>query len=127
LAARYGLSEASLRRHKAEHLPQALARAHDVLEASTATDLLSQVQELQERTLRILEQAEGRGNVKVALQAIREARGNLELLGKVAAAMAIEQQRQEQERRGNDTSGPYHHLPVLQLVDMEIRRLEAEL
>jgi len=49
-----------------------------------ADDLLAQVRDLQVRTMAILDKAESsRGGLRTALQAIREARGNLELLARL--------------------------------------------
>jgi hypothetical protein len=76
----FGVSESAVRRHKANHLPAALAKAQDAEEASRADDLLRQVRALQSKTLSILLAAEGAGDLRTALGAIREARGNVELL-----------------------------------------------
>ncbi len=83
LAAKYRVSEDALGRHKANHLPAALVKAHDSEEVSRADDLLGQVRNLQGRALAILEKAEAAGELRTALGAIREARGNLELLAKL--------------------------------------------
>ena len=79
VASLYDVSEAAVRRHKANHLPARLVMA---AEAAEAGNLLSQVQDLQGCALAILDKAEGTGNLRTALGAIREARGNLELLAK---------------------------------------------
>jgi hypothetical protein len=52
-------------------------------EVAEADDLLGQVQDLQARTLSILEAAEATSEHRTALGAIREARSNLELLAKL--------------------------------------------
>ncbi len=84
LAGRYRtIDERALRRHRSNHLPAALARAHEAEEATRADDLLSQVRDLQDRALAILGKAEDAGELRTALGAIREARGNLELLAKL--------------------------------------------
>lgn len=77
------IDERALRRHRANHLPAALTKAHEAEEVSRADDLLSQVRDLQGRALSILETAEATGELRVALGAIREARGNLELLARL--------------------------------------------
>ncbi len=83
LAAIYRVSDDSLSRHKAKHLPAKLVMAQAAEEVAQADDLLSQVQDLQSRTLAILEAAEGTEQHRTALSAIREARSNLELLAKL--------------------------------------------
>ncbi len=83
VASLYDVSEAAVRRHKANHLPAKLVMAQAAEEVAQADDLLGQVQDLQKRTLAILEAAEGTKQHRTALSAIREARSNLELLAKL--------------------------------------------
>jgi hypothetical protein len=83
LAEQYGLTEASVRRHKDTHLVRTLALARKSPEVARADTLLDQVKDLQARTLAILDAAEEAGERREALAAIREARGNLELLAKL--------------------------------------------
>ena len=87
VASIFDLSEASVRRHAAKHLPESLAAAVDAELVANGDDLLNQVRELQRRTLAILERAEEEGDHRVALRAIREARGCLELLGRLAGEL----------------------------------------
>jgi transposase-like protein len=87
VAKRFGLSESAVYRHKTEHLPAHLLKARDVEEAARADDLLEQVRDLQSHALDILERAEKAGDLRTALAAISQARGNLELLGKLAGEL----------------------------------------
>jgi len=57
--------------------------AEKAAELVEADNLLDQVGDLQRRALAILDRAEEAGELKTALSAIREARGNLELLAKL--------------------------------------------
>ena len=84
VAKRFGLSESAVYRHKTEHLPAHLLKAKEVEEVAQADDLLDQVRHLQAHALDILECAEKAGDLRTALAAISQARGNLELLGKLA-------------------------------------------
>ncbi len=86
IAGRFSLSRSSLSRHK-KHLSSGLTKAKKAAEISQADDLLAQVRDLQTRALNILDAAEGSGDLRTALGAIREARGNLELLGKLAGEL----------------------------------------
>ena len=79
LVAKYRVSKDALSRHKANHLPDVLKKAQEAKEAVRADDLLSQVRELQSRTLAILEEAHDTGEHRTALAAIGQARANLEL------------------------------------------------
>ncbi len=83
----FGVSESAVRRHKGNHVPATLAKAEEAKEASRADDLLGQVRALQGKTLGILLRAEGAGDLRTALGAIREARGNVELLAKLSGEL----------------------------------------
>ncbi len=83
LARVYSLSESAVRRHKGNHLPATLAKAHEAEEVAHADGLLADVRSLQARTLAVLEAAELSHEHRTALAAIREARSNLELLAKL--------------------------------------------
>src|SRR5215203_1618150 len=87
VAKRFELSESAVYRHKTEHLPAKMLRAKEVEEVAQADDLLEQVRDLQAHSLGILERAERAGDLRTALAAISQARGNLELLGKLAGEL----------------------------------------
>jgi hypothetical protein len=89
IAAKYrDISEDALGRHKANHLPAKLVMAEKAKEVAQADSLLDQVRDLQGRALAILDQAEMSGDLRTALGAIREARGNLELLAKLLGELS---------------------------------------
>jgi hypothetical protein len=83
VASLYDVSEASVRRHKSNHLPAKLVMADKASEVAEADNLLDQVQHLQQSTLDILAEAEQSKQYRTALSAIREARSNQELLAKL--------------------------------------------
>jgi hypothetical protein len=83
IARRFAVSKDALGRHAKEHLPELLSQAHRAEEAARADDLLRQVTELQSKTLNLLLKVEEAGELRTALTAIREARGNVELLAKL--------------------------------------------
>jgi hypothetical protein len=83
LVAKYRVSKDSLSRHRANHLPAKLVMAEKAAEVAEADTLLDQVKNLQGRAYAILDKAEEAGELRTALSAIREARGNLELLAKL--------------------------------------------
>jgi hypothetical protein len=87
VAKRFELSESAIYRHKTEHLPAHLLKAREAEEVAQADELLDQVRYLQGRALEILERAEKAGDLRTALAAISQARGNLELLGKLAGEL----------------------------------------
>ncbi|MHC9540426.1 MAG: hypothetical protein AB9903_12990 [Vulcanimicrobiota bacterium] len=96
----YDISEDALTRHKKSHIPELLAKSQEIQEQKAALiteavqekeaqetgqadSLLTQLKELMTRTERIFTKAEEAGDLRAALQAIREGRGNIELLGKL--------------------------------------------
>jgi hypothetical protein len=75
IARTYGLSEDAVSRHvSGGHISGLIALAADAERAARADSLLDRIEALQSRTLAIH---------RTALAAIREARGNLELIGEV--------------------------------------------
>jgi transposase-like protein len=87
VAKRFELSESAVYRHKVDHLPAHLSKAREAEEVARADDLLEQVRDLQAHALDILGRAEKTGDLRTALAAISQARGNLELLGKLAGEL----------------------------------------
>jgi hypothetical protein len=87
VAKRFRLSDSAAYRHKTEHLPTHLLKAREVEEVAQADNLLDQVRNLQTHAVDILERAEAVGDLRTALAAISQARGNLELLGKLAGEL----------------------------------------
>jgi hypothetical protein len=87
IAKRFGFSESAVYRHKTEHLPAHLLKVKEAEEIAQADDLLEQVRHLQAHALDILDRAEKAGDLRTALAAISQARGNLELLGKIAGEL----------------------------------------
>jgi hypothetical protein len=101
IAQRFGTSAAALCRHQADHLPATLVQAKQAAEVARAGGLLDHVRLLADRTEDLYQQAtdilrdakEG-GDSRTALAAIREAaaatreaRGHLELLGKLSGEL----------------------------------------
>jgi len=79
-----GLTHPSVIRHRENHLPTTLLKAQEAEEIADADNLLAEIRDLQRKTYGILEKAEAAEDLRTALGAIREARGNLELLAKLA-------------------------------------------
>ena len=85
IAAHYAVSEQAVRRHKADHLPAHLARAHEVEEVANADNLLSRLRELNQETAAILKEArkEGSRDNELALKAIARVEKQIELEGRL--------------------------------------------
>jgi hypothetical protein len=102
VARRFGLSKDSVARHKRVHLPQALIRAREAEAIAHGDDLLTQMNGLNARTLKVLGQAEAAGDDRTFLAAVREARGNVELMCRMIVAIKAQTPREgesEEEER----------------------------
>lgn len=83
IANKYKVGTQSIIRHKKVCLPgliEAMRMATGIVESRS---ILEQMQTLHQRCLSLLTRAEKSGDIETALHAIREARGNLELLGRL--------------------------------------------
>ena len=87
IARQYGVSKDALIRHHDNHLPTELTKAKEAEEAAHADTILAQVQDLRDRAMTILDTVEKDKDWSIALGAIREARGCIELLGKLAGKL----------------------------------------
>ena len=83
IATQFSLSEASVRRHKADHLPPHLAKAEAAKEAAQADDLLTKVTGIEREARRIAKKAEAAGDLRTAMSGIRELARLVELLAKL--------------------------------------------
>jgi hypothetical protein len=90
IAKQFSVGSTAVFRHK-DHVSKTLVKAAEadaeIREITRGEDLLQQVRDLNQRTLRILRDAETTGDSRTALAAVREARGNAELLCKMLVAM----------------------------------------
>lgn len=80
LAQQYDVTEQAIRRHKAEHLPDALVQAGAAQEVARADMLIQQAEALYSKAVGVLRKAEKANELRTALMAIREARETLALL-----------------------------------------------
>lgn len=83
IARRHAVGPDALQRHKVNHLSPAIRR----VQAQRGGRLLNRVERLIERTEAILTAAEESGRVSVALQAVREMRELLRLLGNASGEL----------------------------------------
>ncbi len=88
IAERCSVSVTALHRHKGGgHIARVLTQAREVEEIARADTLLDQVHDLLNRASAITDQAEKAGDLRTALQGIREVRGVLELLARVTGEL----------------------------------------
>src|SRR3954452_24798520 len=83
IADHWSVSKTELMRHRNYHLPVSAIVAQEAEEVTCSNDLLDEIRDLQQRTQATLEKAQEDEELGVALQAIREARDNLELLAEL--------------------------------------------
>jgi hypothetical protein len=83
IADRWSVSKTELMRHRNQHLPVSALTAQEAEEVTHSDDFLDEIRDLQERTQGALERGQKAEELSVALQAISEARDNLELLAEL--------------------------------------------
>ena len=111
-------------RHQQGHLPATILKAREVQELAHADGLLAQLQSLQQKALEILARAEGTGDLRSALAALRELRGTVELTAKLTGQMAGQGAQNSQTAQYR----PYKDVPfedLVALVDKLDRLQEA--
>ena len=101
IARQFGVSKDAAVRHHDEHLPAALIRARQADETAAADDLLGQVRTLRGHALDILAatKAGEDKDYRVALGAIRELRGCVELFVKVRESQDLAERLDALEER----------------------------
>jgi hypothetical protein len=87
IAERFGTSASALTRHKAEHIPAAMAQARSAAEVAQADGLVDQLVRLRADARRIEEKAEETGDLRTALMGIRELVRILELTAKLVGEL----------------------------------------
>ncbi len=87
IARQHNVSKDALLRHHDDHLPAALVKAQAATEAAQADALLAQVVDLRDKALDVLDTAQESEDLRAAIGAIREARGCVELLAKLAGQL----------------------------------------
>lgn len=87
IAGQHKVSKSSLDRHRAEHIPAALARAKDARNEAQGDSLLQKMRTLDARAIGIATKAENRGDLRVAMSGIREQARLVELQAKLAGQL----------------------------------------
>jgi hypothetical protein len=83
IAARHGLTEQALRRHKNRHLPALLAKAQEAEEIMDANDLLGRLRALNREVAEVLREAKQVKDHDLRLKAIARAEKQIELEGRL--------------------------------------------
>jgi hypothetical protein len=83
IAGQHSVSRSALHRHKKHHLPPKLAKAEQAQEVAQADDLLEELGKLRRITWAILGKALAANDLKTTLQAVAQAKSNLELMARL--------------------------------------------
>jgi hypothetical protein len=88
IASQYRVGYMSVHRHKeAGHIPASMVKAEEAKEIAKGEDLLEWTKGILGKAVSYMNQAEAAGDLRTACSAIREARGCVELLGKVTGEL----------------------------------------
>jgi transposase-like protein len=87
ISRQYGISEQSLMNHERKHLSHQLAAAWQGKQEGESLDLLREIETLLQKSKAILEKAEQDEKYALALSAIRESRGVIELMINVSFSL----------------------------------------
>ena len=85
-------------RHQQDHIPATLVKAQEAREVAHADTLLDHLQCLQQKALDILAEAEGAGDLRTALMAVREVRSTMELTAKVTGELVNRKDSSDSQR-----------------------------
>lgn len=102
IADRFGVSKTALIRHRDNHIPklvQAAEGARTAQEATSGAALIEELDRLLSRAKAILDAAEQDGALRVALQAIREARETIKTCAELAVTTELEARIEALEER----------------------------
>ena len=83
IAAQYDLSEAAVRRHSRDHIPELLLKAYEAIERDDAEDLAGELVRVKTDVHRLRAKAEEEGDLRTALLGCDKALKALELQAKV--------------------------------------------
>jgi hypothetical protein len=87
IADRFSVSKTALMRHRAEHIPQAVAEAQEAREEAQALDVVKQLKAINGAALAILHEARATHDHEIALKAIDRVQRQLELQAKLLGAI----------------------------------------
>jgi len=101
IAERFGVSTTALARHKKRHIPQLVRAAESIQatqEATSGAALMDELEALRGRVRAILDKAEERDELRVALQAVRELRECIKAQAELGVQAELEARVDELER-----------------------------
>jgi len=100
IAERFGVSTTALARHKKGHIPrlvEAAQAAEGAQAVASGRELIDELEALRGRVRAILDRAEAGGELRVALQAVRELRETIKAQAELGVAAELERRVDELE------------------------------
>ena len=92
IAQKYALSWNSVDRHKKNHLPATLKPSYSAQEICRADNLLSELNSIRERTLKLLDRCESENELKVIPSYLREFREQIRILAELEGKLIAQPQ-----------------------------------
>lgn len=83
VAVRFGLTESTIRRHSAEHIPDALAKSQQAADVARADSLIDRLRGLGKTTMEVLKEARDEKDGEIALKAIARCEKQIELMARL--------------------------------------------
>lgn len=123
----YEVSASSVRSHAENHISRQLVKSQEMKQAVESAGLVTEIEDLLRRSKKILNSAERDGKLAIALGAIRETRGTLELMAKICATIyQIQAQELQAQQSEHDESVDVEMQARLKLLsDAELSMLTA--
>jgi len=121
----YDVSINSVMRHAENHLSRQLVKSMEMKQAMQNAGLVNEIESLLNKSKSILNKAEADGKLNLALNAIRETRGTLELMAKICATIYQIQAQELQAQQGIDDDTTRAQEGLEKLTDLELDMLIA--
>lgn len=123
----YNVSVDSIRNHMQNHVSRQLVKSVEMRQAMESGNLLGEIEDLLSRSKHILRRAERDGRLNLALNAIKETRGTLELMSRIAVTLhqiRTAELQAQQEQEGGTHSAEFQE-GLSRLSDAELTLFEA--
>jgi hypothetical protein len=93
IAARYGLSENAIRRHRAEHIHELLLKAYEAQQVAEAGYLLADIARIRESAFDLLDRAERAHDWRARVAVIKQCHENVRILGELQGRLEASRQK----------------------------------
>ena len=97
IATRFGMSEAAIRRHIAEHMATTVEKARESREILAGDNLITEIKRIKKETQNIYNEARANNDLRTALVALDKQTKQIEVLAEMM--LRVEELRQQNEER----------------------------